>query len=258
MSISLFGNYSKIKVNPHLGCLTAELSHTDLKSDLSLLNQMYAIQYRDETLVHEMKFLGVMYVVDVGCDFGSLIWYAGKAGMTSIGFDNSEHSLKLCSDANLHAENVSFQTIAKFGIPEKFLIGFEQNTTAVSLLNVLHGNWLDEEMRNALITHCISISRFLVITATKHQLRLLKQTHNLRVVTFIGNNTRPITKISSRLSQYGLPFMFKNHILARLESVISRRVLKIVFIFPQKILNYSSLCVILEKNVPEKHLAPKS
>jgi hypothetical protein len=219
---------------------------------------MHAIQCRDETLVHQMKFLGVKYVVDVGCDFGSLIWYAGKAGMTSIGFDNSAHSLKLCKDADLNAENVSFQTIAKFGVPEKFLTDFEKNSTAVCVLNVLHGKWLDEEMRNALIINCLSISRFLVITATKHQLRLLTQTHDLRVVTFVGNNTKPITKISSRLSQYGLPFMFKNQMLARLESVISRHVLKIDLKFPQKILLYQSLCVILEKNEPEKHQARKS
>ena len=111
-------------------------------SRASLINQKFAIQYRDELVANALGALSVTRIVDVGCDFGSLLFAGANAGIVGIGLDPSQEAITLCQGAGLAAVQGGYQALSDEKSPvrkeiENFL-GGTTGKTAVTLLNILH------------------------------------------------------------------------------------------------------------------------
>jgi hypothetical protein len=122
---------------------------------LDLINLRNAISYRDEFLAAHLNNLGITHLVDIGCDFGSLLSSCKSYGIKELGYDLSPEAVAACKISNLNAGIASFENIVEK--PEAYLSAFFALSTdsstvrAISILNTIGGKWEDESLRNKVL-----------------------------------------------------------------------------------------------------------
>jgi hypothetical protein len=241
-----FGNYRGLSINPISGVIekTSTLQET-LYEELGVIDQKNAIQMRDEKIAAWLHWWNVNFLLDVGCDFGSLLNECNKLGIESLGYDIDQTSISLLSLAKLNFRRVSIEEIVQAGnllLPNQVS---GEKLMAVSCLNILHSGNLDATTREEFVRICLSNADFVVITLTKRMLRQLGRKLSFQVNGFVGANQKPISDYQSQLLQYGATFRFKGK-LGYLEKSFWR-ILHGQYSYPQPHNSYDKLVVIISK-----------
>ncbi len=242
----LFGNYSNLFINPKTW--QVEIIENPKKLDLlhSLINHKNAIINRDEMLVASLKSLGVTDLVDIGCDFGSLLLQARLKGIRSLGLEINPSAVSLLKNADMTFIELSIQQLCEEPKSSKDLNEFiaSSDKLAVSCLNLLHGYWADPSLRESLVDLMLSLSEFAVITATSDQLKGLARKRRIEVIGYLGPRNRALSKTRSNILQYGQSYLLRFWGGRRLENRIYRLALG-QFRYPEKMSNYLSLVVLI-------------
>jgi hypothetical protein len=245
----IFGNYSNLSINPLTGIVEIIEQPKTLSRVFDVINQKNAINHRDELIVANLKELGVTHLLDIGCDFGSLIHKAGASNIATLGLEVNPMAIRLLTRAGLPFCEESIQTFVQGSITdEKFNdFTFSANTLAISCLNILHGEWKDPNLRERLIDTIFATGDLFIITATSKQLRKILKRKEITLVGFLGTTQRPISRYWSDILQYGQTHHFKQKIFASIENRIYRLLVG-KFLYSEKLMNYTRLVVILKKN----------
>lgn len=241
-----FGNYRGLSINPTSGVIEkSSILYESLFQALGVIDQKNAIQMSDEKIATWLQWWNVNFLLDVGCDFGSLLNECNKLGIETVGYDIDETSIRLLSLAKLNYRRISIEDIVQSGnllLPNRIQ---GKGLRAVSCLNILHSGNLDATTREEFIRICLSDADFVVVTLTKRMLRRLNRKLCFQVNGFIGASQKPITDYQSQLLQYGTTFRFKG----RLGS-LERRLCRVLFgqyAYPQPHNSYDRLVVIISK-----------
>ena len=242
MGIS-FGNYENLYVN--LGKRSIDYLKVPSEFDeySSLIAQKYAIAFRDEMLVANLEKLGVATLLDIGCDFGSLLYSASNSGIIARGIDTSDSALNLAKMADLDVIKYSIDQIMLDGSFQFVSLPDTKGFSAVSCLNILHGTWENTGKRDEFLGICLNNYDYVVITCTRQLLRHFKKQFKLNYVQFIGPRNCPIRKVSSQLSQYGTTSFFKRRM-----HMVERLFWKLLFgsrRYPNPVNNYLSLTTVV-------------
>lgn len=184
---------------------------------LDVINLKNAIRYRDELLGAHLNHLGVSHLIDIGCDFGSLLASCNNYGIDSFGYDISLEAVEACRVSHLNAEAISFQTIVDN--PEKYLsLAIKKSANvklvrAISILNTIGGKWDDEALREKVLANAIFYSDYLIITSQKKLLKKICNQYSLEVVTHLGPQKKSISFSYATYLQYGHPLFARNFAL---------------------------------------------
>lgn len=176
---------------------------------IDLIAQKYAIVFLDEMIVARLNQHGFVTLLDIGCDFGSLLLAAGKQGINARGVDVLDSTLALARMADLDVVKYSIQQIVADKSFRSVSLSDRKGFAAVSCLNILHGNWEDIAVRDEFLKMCLDNYDYVVFTAPRELFRHFSKKFNSTYAEFIVPANRPIRKISSQISQYGTTFYFK-------------------------------------------------
>lgn len=179
----------------------------DLVDQSFLAVQAAAIRLRDEVISLNLKAMGVSTLLDVGCDFGSLLELANQKGIKARGIDVNLDSIRKAREAGLNTTNLSMEDLFPTKISD-FVTLTQSGHTALSCLNILHGEWKDKTIRDKFISNSLNYFDYVVITSTRKQLKKIQREHDITFFKFIGPRNGPITKFQYTLSQYGTTFFF--------------------------------------------------
>lgn len=244
--VNRFGNYRGLKVNPITSELKIDQWPTGFNDKIGLIAHKYAISFRDELITLWLKKLNVNYLLDVGCDFGSLLSRAAESGIASIGVDVDEESLQLARKIGLNVRSYSIEQILSDGEIAHFFPSRNRCLTAVSCLNIMHGNWEDTREREKLLSIFLNDADFVIVTLTSCQLRRLQKRVRFQIVAFLGETNRPLSRWRSQIRQYGLTFFFKGrfHLLEKAfwELILGQ------YRNPNPVNTYIGLVVVLSRN----------
>ena len=244
----LFSRYSGLEVS-HVRTLMLSNTPKDLNSLLDMINLKTAILYRDELIAAHLKSLGVTYVIDVGCDFGSLLSACKHQDITSHGYDIDDFAVELCLRSGASAEVLSFQDLMSNPnlklTPRIQSQDKSRQVVAISILNILHGDWEDTTLRDQLIFACLSKADYLVITADTKLLKQLLKRFSLEIVRFLGRNQKPISRWRSVYAQFGHPLFTRS---SNLELRFWQKLTIKRSRLQDRIENYVRLTVILKKS----------
>lgn len=207
-----FGNYENLHIN--LGKCSVDYLKVPLEIDeySFLIAHKYAIAFRDEMLVANLEKLGVATLLDIGCDFGSLIYTASNQGITARGVDVSDSALNLAKMAGLDVIKYSIDQIILDRSFQYVSLPDGKGFSAVSCLNILHGKWENTSKRDDFLDICLNNYDYVAITVTRELLQHFQKKFRLNYVQFIGPGNRPIRKVSSQLTHYGTTFFFKGRL----------------------------------------------
>lgn len=242
----MFGNYRGFSINPISGVIQkSPILQKTLYEELGVIDQKNAIQARDEKIAAWLNWQKADFLLDVGCDFGSLLNECNKLGIESIGYDIDPSAIQLLISANLNHRSVSIEDIVNAGellLPTTFQ---NKQLRAVSCLNILHSGNLSSSTRERFIKICLDDADFVVVTLTKSMLKRLQRKVSFQVLGFIGGTQNPISDFNSQLRQYGSTFKFRGR-LGRVEKffwgLIYGR-----YDYPKPSNSYEKLVVILAK-----------
>jgi len=238
-----FSNYRNLKIDENLN---VELVHDKYELTNSLILLKHAISCRDHLIAAELFKHNVDFLIDIGCDFGSLLAAAKKNSIQSLGLDIDKTALNLCKTSKLNAVKYSIEKICKSKTLSNF-IPEKSKISAVSCLNILHSQNFDVHLRKQLIKIMLREFDFVVISVNKKTLKKLNKQHNFHIVSFVSQINKPISRINSVLQQYGTTFYFKNILLHNLEY----NFWKLIFghyVCPNPINSYLRMTVIIRRN----------
>ena len=222
----------------------------------SLLNQKFAIQYRDELISNSLGMLGVTRIVDVGCDFGSLLLAAQKVGIEALGIDPSSEAVSLCHNAGLAAIEGRYQDFSHDAIVRKRVEKFlwpayppppkkGRGKRAIALLNILHTAPTNSPLWEWISGDLMGVD-FLIVTAQRRQIEKLRNA-GWRVRTKIGPHRKVLRLHEAHVLQYGRTFFTDGRALFSAVEEKLWRFFQGSFEFPDKIRVYTDLVVILER-----------
>jgi SAM-dependent methyltransferase len=185
---------------------------TSIEEHSSLIAQKHAIECRDEMIVAHLKKLRAKSLLDIGCDFGSLVNEAGKNGIISRGIDVDDAIIKLARAADLDVVKYSIEEIVADGSFRAVSIENDCGPSVMSCLNILHGDWGSGDVRDSFLKISLSNFDYVVLTATREWFLQISNEFDLTYIQFIGPANRPIRKSTAHLIQYGSTFFFKGKI----------------------------------------------
>jgi SAM-dependent methyltransferase len=204
-----FGNYRGINIDPNSRELVINNWPEGFEGKLELITHKMAISLRDELITQWLANLGVKRLLDVGCDFGSLLAKASLFGINSYGLDIDKDAIELARKSGLNIQECSIEQIIRERTIRPFFPAEDESVTAVSCLNILHGKWDDPQKRKLLLEIFLKDADFVFVTLTSSQLRQLRKLINFQVVGYLGVANRPMSRWKSQVNQYGLTFFFR-------------------------------------------------
>ena len=237
-----FSNYRNLRIDENLNI---EFIHDKNNLINSLILQKYAISCRDELIAAELFKHNVDFLIDIGCDFGSLLAAAKKKSIQNLGLDIDETALNLCKTSKLNAVKYSIEKIVRSKTLSSF-IPEKSKINAVSCLNILHSKYFDVYLKKQLIEIMLKEFDFVVISVDKETLKKLNKQHNFHIVSYISQRNKPISRTQSVLAQYGTTFYFNNILLHNLEY----NFWKLIFghyVCPNPINSYMRTAVIIKR-----------
>lgn len=245
---AIFGNYRGFFVNPNTRVVERlDKQPSSLLAEMATIEQNNATHARDEKLAAWLKWHKISFLLDIGCDFGSLLNECQKIGIDALGYDNDSTALEFVASANLRGSNVSIQDIIMAGnllLPSDILTQHNKKLIAVSCLNILHSGNMDHELRKNLLSIFLSDADLVVVTLTKRLLKQLRSELHFKVIGFVGGTQKPISDTFAQLNQYGTTFRF-TRFLHRLEKKFWETLYdKYDYSLPSR--SYSRLVVILQ------------
>jgi hypothetical protein len=238
-----FGNYQNLKINVDSHSIDYTSEPASIYEHSFLITQKHAIECRDEIIVAHLKKLGAKTLLDIGCDFGSLVNEAGKNGIISRGIDVDDATLELARAADLDVVKYSIEEIVVDGSFRAVSIDDGCGPSVMSCLNILHGDWEARDVRDSFLKISLSNFDFVVLTATRELFLQISKKFDLTYVQFIGPANRPIRKSAAHISQYGSTFFSKGNIHF-LENFLWDTLLG-KWRFPNPIVTYLGLVVIV-------------
>ena len=164
-----------------------------------------------------------------------------------MGFDIDKKAISIARNAELKVKRRSIQQIVEkgtFGTQET--MRFSKNPSAksaVTLLNMLHHGDSLLEYRQKLLAIMLKEFDFVVITATRKQLKQIRKTYQIDI-EFVSNIVQPITKTRSVLEQYGTTFIFKKGRIRHIETKFWE-IFMGKYLFPNPIQAYTRLVAVL-------------
>ena len=209
----LFSRYENLRC-ALTHAITIQTRPVNFFEHLDLINLKNAISYRDELLAAHLNNLGITHLVDIGCDFGSLLSSCKSYGIKELGYDLSPEAVAACKISNLNADIASFENIVEK--PEAYLSAFFALSTdsstvrAISILNTIGGKWEDESLRNKVLSTAVAESDYLVITSHNRLLKNICKKFSLEVVTYLGPKKKSISFSYATYLQYGHPLFARN------------------------------------------------
>jgi hypothetical protein len=213
---------------------------------LSLINRAIAIQHRDMLIVETLAEFGVKQLIDIGCDFGSLLAQAREYGIEAVGLDPDPAACELAKAAGLKVQDGSVQKILKmqdnpFSI---YLDNCMNAPIAITALNITHARWTDDESRFRFIGIMLENAQYVAVSLSSRDTRKLVSKTGASVVMRLSHRNGNYSKSASCRSQYGWPslgFKIGNLAIARIMSYSPRK-----YKYPDCIHAYASLVVILK------------
>lgn len=213
---------------------------------LSLINRAIAIQHRDMLIVETLAEFGVKQLIDIGCDFGSLLAQAREYGIEAVGLDPDPAACELAKAAGLKVQDGSVQKILKmqdnpFSI---YLDNCMNAPIAITALNFTHVRWTDDESRFRFIGIMLENAQYVAVSLSSRDTRKLVSKTGASVVMRLSHRNGNYSKSASCRSQYGWPslgFKIGNLAIARIMSYSPRK-----YKYPDCIHAYASLVVILK------------
>lgn len=103
-------------------------------------------------------------------------------------------------------------------------------------------------MRLDFIQAGLNLSEFMVVTLYRNQLMEVLKKIPCQVHSYLGQVQKPIRRYKSNSLQYGRPHFSQNKVLNYLESLIWSMVFRTRPLYPEKIMNYTRLVVIIKKS----------
>jgi hypothetical protein len=207
---------------------------------------------RDMLIAQKLKELKIEALLDIGCDFGSLLMQANSFGIRSAGYDIDNKSLSLCKSRKLVVrknsitEIVEKKFVASLDFKKKFLVT-NQNNFAISCLNILHSKQIKKNLRIKFINICLNEAKVFVGTFTNSQLKqILKYRKNQGFdpnVFYISHVSKSPSHLSLSIMQYGRSFYLQGK-YSFIENIFWN-IFGDKFIFPNKIESYSRLVAII-------------
>ena len=243
----IFGNYGNLRINRVSQSIDYIQVPLEIDQKLFLIAQKVAIVFRDEMIIAKLNQSGVVSLLDIGCDFGSLLLEAGKQGIRARGVDVLDSTLALARMADLDVVKYSIEQIVADKSFRSVSLSERRGFSAVSCLNILHGNWEDVGVRDKFLEMCLDSFDYVVITATRELFTHFSKKFNLTYAEFIGPANRPMHKISSQLSQYGTTFYFKGRM-----HIVECHFWKLIFgsrRYPNPVNNYLNLVIIISSRI---------
>ena len=134
---SFFSNYSNLRINPQNRQIESIPIPGDLVDQSFLAVQAAAIRLRDEVISLNLKTMGVSTLLDVGCDFGSLLELANQNGIEARGIDVNLDSIRKAREAGFNVTNLSMEELFPTKISD-YMSLTQSGHTALSCLNMLH------------------------------------------------------------------------------------------------------------------------
>lgn len=152
--------------------------------------------------------LRVTNLLDVGCDFGSLIHEVSKYGIVARGFDVNEELIDLAKTSRLDAVSCSIEDIVSLGSFKSLRLNSKEGFSAVSCLNLLHGEWENRDTPSRFLGICLEEYDYVVIIADRKFFSSISKEFDLTYALFLNPSGRPSPKFLLHLSQYGSTFFF--------------------------------------------------
>jgi SAM-dependent methyltransferase len=228
---------------PHISALRSAPLRIDR---LSAINQATAISYRDKLVVEMLVELGVRSLIDVGCDFGSLLSWARYRDIDAVGIDPDTRARELAKAAGLSVYDGSVQQICETsgGSFGAYSHALSKGPLAISSLGFTHVRWVDEELRFRFLEVLLASADYVVVSLDSRDTSRLLERTGASLVVRLSHRSGRFSRFASVKGQYGywsLGLSVWDNLVAKLRSHLPRN-----RVFPERILSYASLVVILE------------
>jgi len=244
----IWGRYQHYRIKPGSNCSKIQINSRgfSLIDRLSLINRAVAIQHRDMLIVETLAEFGVKQLIDIGCDFGSLLAQAREFGIGAVGLDPDPEARELAKAAGLKVQDGSVQKILKMQENpfSNYLDNCMNAPIAITALNFTHVPWIDDKLRFRFIELMLENAQYVAVSLSSRDTRKLVSKTGASVVMRLSHRNGNYSKSASCRSQYGWPslgFKIGNLAIARIMSYSPRK-----FKYPDCIHAYSSLVVILK------------
>jgi len=193
--------------------------------------------------------------VDFGSDFGSLLLHAKARNLAAIGIEPNSQARALAGRASLLSFNGTIQEYLVDGsstdtVVAAFLL-VATGKTAISFLNVCHQAGINPQMWSFLM-RCLENADYLVLTATRNQVRKLRR-DGVCVVPLLGGKFYTLNQL--HLAMYSRTFMLTR--LTGWLNILEETLWRIVkgrHHFPDRIATYPKMVVLASR----RHMIPQA
>lgn len=246
-----FSRYKNLKLTPNTSHIRINFQDLSFVESQRIINQANSINHRNQLICLVLKSLHTEILIDLGCDFGSLLATANDFGISGIGLDIDERAVTEVLESGQFAIVGDFQNLTDdtfFQDLIKKSRNYEpRKRVALSILNVIHSDDFDVQFRNNLLHSIKDKVTSLVLTCTKSQLKQIRSIlPEFSDIQFIGHRQGPISRSRSQLLQYGRLFIFRNRLSILEDYFWSWNPSK--FLYPNTFDSYSRLVVVLSKS----------
>ena len=253
----LFGSYDGFEYkNVDSLKISIDTDKTEIDDIYSLINQKYAIEYRDELIAYYLKKNNLYNLFDIGADNCSLLIKSKNLGINVSGIDVDDKSIDISNKYGLNVKKFSMTELFKFSdiyhFFDKYEIKYNRNEKIViSCLNILHGNWEDRNLKNNIVDFLFENADILIITCDDVELSSYIKKYKIEKYFRIHHHKNIVMNNNFlTLLQYGLDIFPLNKyikgLLVKLNSKFNISPTLSSYKFPDKINAYAALPVIIE------------
>ena len=259
----LFGSYDGFEYqNVDSLKISIDTDKTEIDDIYSLINQKYAIEYRDELIAYYLKKNNLYNLFDIGADNCSLLIKSKNLGINVSGIDVDDKSILISNKYDLNVKKFSMKELFKFTdiyhFFDKYEIKYNRNEKLViSCLNILHGKWEDKNLKNNIVDFLFENADILIITCDDVELYSYIKKYKIEKYFRIHHHKNIVMKkIFFTSLQYGLNISPINKyikgLLVKLNSKFNISPTLSSYKFPDKINAYAALPVIIETSRKNK------
>ena len=253
----LFGTYDGFEYqNVDSLKISNDIEKTEIDEIYSLINQKYAIEYRDELIAYYLKKNNCNNLFDIGADNCSLLIKSKNLGINVSGIDVDDKAILFSDEYDLNVKKFSMTELIKFSdiyhFFDKFEIKYNRNEKLViSCLNILHGNWEDKNLKRNIVDFLFKNADILIITCDDEELFSYIKKYKIENFNRIHHHKNIVMKKNFlTLLQYGIDIFPLNKyvkgLLMKLNSKFNISPTLTSYKFPDKINAYAALTVIME------------
>lgn len=236
--------------------ISVDIGKSEIDEIYSLINQKYAIEYRDELISYYLKKNMLSNIFDIGADNCSLLIKSKNLGINVSGIDVDEKAIHIGDKYDLNVKKCSFEELIKYSdiyhFFDKYGIKYNRNEKLViSCLNIIHGNWENKNLKRNIVDFLFQNADVLIITCDDEELACYMKKYKIEKSHRIHHHKDFVMKKNFlTLLQYGIDIFSINKplksLLVKLSSKFNISPTLSIYKFPDKISAYAALPVIIE------------